>query len=326
MRKHRRRAADGVTQGAVGRPTYCTRPPTASWDEALSLGRAARIPQRPGDRPRADRHDRLHDGLRHHRRRAGHRARQIQAARRRRNDEARQRRRCPRHLRGLGYDEEAIERILAHIDQHETIEEARGPRKKRHLRRYSTAPSSRSREHGSSTTCGHLRMIGGSTQPFISGAISKTINVPEPKPRSKTSKTAYVEAWIATELKAVSIYRNGSKRTQPHQHGPDEPTPARSRARWPKSNRCAASCPTSDAPSPTSSTSGDPRGLHHRGNVRRRVAGRGVPRDGQGRARPSRASPTRSRRCDLVLDCSTVCRYRCLSTSSAMSTVRAVRD
>ena len=52
--------------------------------------RAARLPQRAGDRARADRHHRLHDGLRHDRRRAGHRARQVQEARRRRVDEDRQ--------------------------------------------------------------------------------------------------------------------------------------------------------------------------------------------------------------------------------------------
>ena len=52
--------------------------------------RAARVPQRAGDRARADRHHRLHDGLRHHRRRAGHRAGEVQEAGRRRVDEDRQ--------------------------------------------------------------------------------------------------------------------------------------------------------------------------------------------------------------------------------------------
>ena len=52
--------------------------------------RSAWLPQRPGHRARADRHHRLHDGLRHHRRRARHRARQVQEAGRRRHDEDRQ--------------------------------------------------------------------------------------------------------------------------------------------------------------------------------------------------------------------------------------------
>ena len=56
--------------------------------------RGLRLPQRAGDRAGADRHHRLHDGLRHHRRRAGHRARQVQEAGRRRADEDRQRHRA----------------------------------------------------------------------------------------------------------------------------------------------------------------------------------------------------------------------------------------
>ena len=50
------------------------------WDEVLELGREVGIPERAGHRPRADRNDRLHDGLRHDRRRTGHRAHQVQAA------------------------------------------------------------------------------------------------------------------------------------------------------------------------------------------------------------------------------------------------------
>ena len=52
--------------------------------------RGVRLPQRAGDRAGADRHHRLHDGLRHDRRRAGHRAGQVQEAGRRRDDEDRQ--------------------------------------------------------------------------------------------------------------------------------------------------------------------------------------------------------------------------------------------
>ena len=58
--------------------------------------RRARLPQLAGDRDRADRHDRLHDGLRHHRRRARHRAGQVQEAGRRRDAEDRQQHRAAR--------------------------------------------------------------------------------------------------------------------------------------------------------------------------------------------------------------------------------------
>ena len=59
---------------------------------------------------------------------------------------------------------------------------------------------------------GHIKMIGA-TQPFISGAISKTINVPKEASHADVQQ-AYLDAW-RLGTKAVSIYRDGSKRTQP---------------------------------------------------------------------------------------------------------------
>jgi ribonucleoside-diphosphate reductase alpha chain len=59
---------------------------------------------------------------------------------------------------------------------------------------------------------GHIKMIGA-TQPFISGAISKTINVPT-EATLEDIEQAYIDAW-RLGTKAVSIYRDGSKRTQP---------------------------------------------------------------------------------------------------------------
>jgi ribonucleoside-diphosphate reductase alpha chain len=59
---------------------------------------------------------------------------------------------------------------------------------------------------------GHIRMMAAS-QPFISGAISKTINMPTESSREEIA-TAYIESWNLG-LKAVAIYRDGSKRVQP---------------------------------------------------------------------------------------------------------------
>src|SRR5204863_7656518 len=59
---------------------------------------------------------------------------------------------------------------------------------------------------------GHIKMMGA-TQPFISGAISKTVNVPREASVDEIEK-AYVESW-RLGAKAISIYRDGSKRTQP---------------------------------------------------------------------------------------------------------------
>ena len=110
----------------------------------------------------------------------------------------------------LGYSEEQVQAIVEYIDDHETIEGA--PHiEPRHLAVFDCAfkPANGSR---SIHYMGHIKMIGA-TQPFISGAISKTINVPTEASPDEIQQ-AYVDAW-RLGTKAVSIYRDGSKRTQP---------------------------------------------------------------------------------------------------------------
>ena len=116
----------------------------------------------------------------------------------------------PMALRNLGYDGQAVDAIVSHIDEHETIEGAPDLHP-RHLPvfdcAFKPARGSRSIHHA-----GHIKMIGA-VQPFISGAISKTINVP-PDATVEEIEQAYLDAW-RLGTKAVSIYRDGSKRTQP---------------------------------------------------------------------------------------------------------------
>ncbi len=116
----------------------------------------------------------------------------------------------PMALRNLGYDGPQVEAIVAYIDEHETIEGAPNL-DPGHLPvfdcAFKPARGSRSIHH-----MGHIRMIGA-VQPFISGAISKTINVP-PDATVEEIERAYLDAW-RLGTKAVSIYRDGSKRTQP---------------------------------------------------------------------------------------------------------------
>ena len=116
----------------------------------------------------------------------------------------------PMALRNLGYDGPQVEAIVAYIDEHETIEGA-PDLDPGHLPvfdcAFKPARGSRSIHH-----MGHIRMIGA-VQPFISGAISKTINVP-PGATVEEIEQAYLDAW-RLGTKAVSIYRDGSKRTQP---------------------------------------------------------------------------------------------------------------
>lgn len=116
----------------------------------------------------------------------------------------------PRALKRLGYDQQAIQAIIEYIDEHETIEGAPLLRDE-HLPVFDCAfkPTRGSR---SIHYLGHLRMMGAA-QPFISGAISKTINMPT-EATVEDIIEAYVEAW-RLGLKAVAIYRDGCKRVQP---------------------------------------------------------------------------------------------------------------
>jgi ribonucleoside-diphosphate reductase alpha chain len=116
----------------------------------------------------------------------------------------------PRALKRLGYDVKQIQEIVEYIDEHETIEGA--PHiKEEDLAVFDCAfkPANGSR---SIHYMGHVKMMGA-VQPFISGAISKTINMPTDVTVDEIMQ-AYVESW-KLGLKAVAIYRDGSKRTQP---------------------------------------------------------------------------------------------------------------
>ncbi len=116
----------------------------------------------------------------------------------------------PMALRKLGYDEPEIRGVLDYIDAHDTIEGAPGM-KDEHLPVFDCAfgPPQGGR---SIHFRGHLRMMA-SVQPFLSGAISKTCNVPHEATVAEISE-AYLEGW-RLGLKAMAIYRDGSKGSQP---------------------------------------------------------------------------------------------------------------
>jgi ribonucleoside-diphosphate reductase alpha chain len=116
----------------------------------------------------------------------------------------------PMALSRLGYSEQQIKAVVDYIDQHETIEGA-PELKDEHLAVFDCAFKARKGER-SIHYLGHIRMMGA-TQPFISGAISKTVNVPKDATVDEIME-AYIESW-RLGAKAVSIYRDGSKRTQP---------------------------------------------------------------------------------------------------------------
>ncbi len=116
----------------------------------------------------------------------------------------------PMALRKLGYTAAQIDDIIKFIDEQETIEGA--PHlMERDLAVFDCAFKA-SKGERSIHYMGHIKMMGA-TQPFISGAISKTVNVPKDA-SVEDIEQAYLESW-RLGAKAVSIYRDGSKRTQP---------------------------------------------------------------------------------------------------------------
>jgi len=116
----------------------------------------------------------------------------------------------PLALKRLGYERNQISRIVDYIDEHDTIEGAPDI-KADHLPVFDSAfkPVNGAR---SIHYMGHIRMMGAA-QPFLSGAISKTVNVPNETTVDEIMQV-YIDAW-KLGLKAVAIYRDGSKRTQP---------------------------------------------------------------------------------------------------------------
>ncbi|PYK39282.1 MAG: vitamin B12-dependent ribonucleotide reductase [Verrucomicrobia bacterium] len=122
-------------------------------------------------------------------------------------------------LEKLAYNSEEIERIIAHIDAFDTIEDVLDTDG-------STISSGLKPEHLSIFDCAfkpfkgqrslnymaHLRMMAAA-QPFLSGAISKTVNMPESATVEDITNT-YVEGW-RFGLKSIAIYRDGSKRSAP---------------------------------------------------------------------------------------------------------------
>ena len=116
----------------------------------------------------------------------------------------------PMALKKLGYTPAQIEAIVKYIDEHETIEGAPGL-KDSHLPVFDCAFKA-AKGQRSIHYMGHIKMMGA-TQPFISGAISKTVNVPKEATVDEIMQ-AYIQSW-KLGAKAISIYRDGSKRTQP---------------------------------------------------------------------------------------------------------------
>ena len=119
-------------------------------------------------------------------------------------------------LRTLGYDEPTINRIVEHVDEQDTIEGSPDI-KDEHLPVFDCAFKPRNGERSIAWKA-HVRMMGAA-QPFLSGAISKTVNMPR-ESTAEDIADAYFEGW-KLGLKALAIYRDGSKESQPLSTGAD---------------------------------------------------------------------------------------------------------
>jgi ribonucleoside-diphosphate reductase alpha chain len=123
----------------------------------------------------------------------------------------------PGVLRRLGYAKAQVEDILKHIEETDTIEGAPHV-KDEHLAVFDCAfpPANGKR---SIHYMGHIKMMSA-VQPFLSGAISKTVNMPADSMPDEIAN-AYMESW-RLGLKAVAVYRDGCKRSQPLSTSKDE--------------------------------------------------------------------------------------------------------
>ena len=123
----------------------------------------------------------------------------------------------PLALKTIGYSQSQIDEIVKYIDSNGTIEGA-PDLKEKHLPVFDCAfkavNGTRSIHY-----MGHIKMMSA-VQPFLSGAISKTVNLPT-EASVEDIEQAYIEAW-KLGLKAIAVYRDGSKRTQPLSTKKDE--------------------------------------------------------------------------------------------------------
>ena len=160
----------------------------------------------------------------------------------------------PRALAKLGYQPEQIEAIVEYVGEHGHVIDAPGLRRE-HYEVFDCAMGERS-----IAPMGHVRMMAA-VQPFLSGAISKTVNMPEAATVEDVEKI-YLEGW-RLGLKALAIYRDNCKVGQPLSAGktakPGTDT-AETAPRRSSTARCASGCRRSGRARRCRSPSAAPRG------------------------------------------------------------------
>ena len=196
----------------------------------------------------------------------------------------------PRALAKLGYDAEKVEAIVAYIAENGHVIDAPGL-KTEHYEVFDTAMGARALK-----PMGHVRMMAAA-QPFLSGAISKTVNLPE-SATVEEIEDIYLQSW-KLGLKATAVYRDNCKVGQPMSSGKGEnkgkdsnvSAYCRGRARGDREDRLRPH-PQAAAQVPRLAHhlvhGRRCRGLHDLRRPRRRRAGRGVPQARQAGLDPGR--------------------------------------
>ena len=175
----------------------------------------------------------------------------------------------PAALRRLGYSPDEVEAIVAYIDERETIEGAPGLRPE-HLTVFDCAFKPVNGER-SIHYMGHLRMMGA-IQPFLSGAISKTVNMPEAA-TAEDIEDVYLQGWklgpqghrhLSRRLQALAAALDRQEEGQRHRctNTPRRAAAPAARAHW--GAQAISAPPAGRAPSGDPQVPGRrPRGLHH---------------------------------------------------------------
>ncbi len=198
----------------------------------------------------------------------------------------------PRALRKMGYQPEQVEAIVAHIAEHGHVIDAPGL-KTEHYEVFDCAMGARALK-----PMGHVRMMAAA-QPFLSGAISKTVNLPEDATVEEI-EDIYLQSW-KLGLKATAVYRDNCKVGQPLSTGKGDNKGTSSNAEVERDRRGRDQGDREGhlRPDPQAAPEvahlahhlvhrGWRRGLHDLGCPRRRRAGRGLPEAGQAGLDPGR--------------------------------------
>ena len=188
----------------------------------------------------------------------------------------------PLALKALGYDEPQVRSIIRYVDKNDTIEGAPDLRQE-HLPIFDCAfkPANGVR---SINWRAHVLMMAAA-QPFLSGAISKTVNMPA-ETTAEEIADAYLWGW-KLGLKALAIYRDGSKRSQPLNTKSEGDKAAEKDKQLSRPRR--ERLPDTRASITHKFNVGGPRRLHQRGPLPGWAAGRTVHHHGQGRQHGRRA-------------------------------------